>query len=175
MKLILLDFDGVLNNSTNPDVPYWALDPTNVAVLNTLIERTGAKVVVTSSWRTGAPSGPSSDPEPKVGSDGVHSVAQMQAILEMYSFKGEVVDVAPLVLPAKFSMRVDRGEEIMAWLKSARRAGGLLQTEAPNKFVILDDRRDIEDYEELREHFVRTKMKTGLLPEHIELAVRILT
>lgn len=61
---IFLDFDGVLNN-----MPYiyeceraikvnegrWShadmLDPARIARLNTLVERTGAEVVISSSWR----------------------------------------------------------------------------------------------------------------------------
>ena len=48
MKVIFLDIDGVLNNSGNS---FRRLDPENVARLNALCRQSGARVVVSSSWR----------------------------------------------------------------------------------------------------------------------------
>jgi hypothetical protein len=54
-KVIFLDIDGVMNSvSTRPQDPRGLvdfLDPANVAVLNTIVQATGAVVVVSSSWR----------------------------------------------------------------------------------------------------------------------------
>jgi HAD domain in Swiss Army Knife RNA repair proteins len=53
MKIIFSDIDGVLNCSRTPNprrFPYIA-EPQLVARLNTVLERTGAKIVLTSTWR----------------------------------------------------------------------------------------------------------------------------
>jgi hypothetical protein len=53
MKVIFLDIDGVLNCNTTPNprnFPY-VVDKKLVVRLKKLLDRTGAKVVLTSSWR----------------------------------------------------------------------------------------------------------------------------
>jgi hypothetical protein len=53
MKIIFLDIDGVLNCDTTPNprkFPY-IVDKKLLARLKKLLERTGAKVVLSSSWR----------------------------------------------------------------------------------------------------------------------------
>lgn len=53
MKIIFLDIDGVLNcnNTPNPRNFPYVVDKKLVARLKKLLDRTGAKVVLTSSWR----------------------------------------------------------------------------------------------------------------------------
>jgi len=67
MKIIFLDIDGVLNhelffkersmtdrkNDLSPKENYYLsmIDENKVGLLNTLIENTSAKVVISSSWR----------------------------------------------------------------------------------------------------------------------------
>ena len=58
MKIIFLDIDGVLNYealtrtaSWNLEKPETMLCPQAVARLNTIIEKTGAKVIITSTWK----------------------------------------------------------------------------------------------------------------------------
>lgn len=46
-KLIFLDIDGVLDTYASR----YQLDPVLMARLGTLLERSGAKIVVSSSWR----------------------------------------------------------------------------------------------------------------------------
>lgn len=49
MKVIFLDIDGVLNNySTKIDLRW---EPSLVEILNRIIKETGAKVVLSSTWR----------------------------------------------------------------------------------------------------------------------------
>lgn len=103
--VVFLDFDGVLNDEAyllrsdrdeEPGLSMWwwakALDPALVELLNGLLERTGAKVVVSSSWRVGA------------------SKEWLQSVLESRGFKGEVIDVTPR------SYGCNRSDEIEAWL-----------------------------------------------------------
>lgn len=53
MKVVFLDIDGVLNCSKtkNPRKFPYVVDPKLLARLNKLLERTAAKVVLSSSWR----------------------------------------------------------------------------------------------------------------------------
>lgn len=52
MKVLFLDIDGVLNNSQfNPAAESSTLDPAAVARLNQVVRSTGAKLVLSSSWR----------------------------------------------------------------------------------------------------------------------------
>jgi hypothetical protein len=53
MKVIFLDIDGVLNCSKtrNPRQFPYVVDPRLLARLQKLLDRTGAKVVLTSTWR----------------------------------------------------------------------------------------------------------------------------
>lgn len=53
-KVIFLDIDGVLNCVTTPDrIHYhYGIEPAKVDILREIVERTGAVVVLSSSWRT---------------------------------------------------------------------------------------------------------------------------
>jgi hypothetical protein len=53
MKVVFLDIDGVLNctKTKNPRKFPYVVDPKLLARLNRLLERTAAKVVLSSSWR----------------------------------------------------------------------------------------------------------------------------
>src|SRR5260370_34823589 len=53
MKIIFLDIDGVLNcdNTPNPRKFPYIIDKKLLARLKKLLDRTGAKVVLSSSWR----------------------------------------------------------------------------------------------------------------------------
>lgn len=56
MKVIFCDFDGVLNNSktpssTNHEGLLLMSDPIMVFMLNLIVDRTDAKLVLSSSWR----------------------------------------------------------------------------------------------------------------------------
>lgn len=91
MKIIFLDFDGVLNsevwmksrfdiidnNDIDSQYPFYEIDPNAIKNLNRIIEETGAKVVVSSTWRHGR------TPE------------ELSRILEFHNFKGEIIDTTP--------------------------------------------------------------------------------
>ena len=99
-KIVFLDIDGVLNNvSTRPRDPRnlgdW-IDDRNLIVANELLVRTGAAVVVSSSWRHGRDS------------------TTLDRTLAARGFVGDVVDLTP-VLPGR-----PRWMEIHAWLGSRR-------------------------------------------------------
>jgi len=91
-RVIFLDIDGVLAPIRRWD-RYGDLDPACIQVLNEIVARGGADVVVSSTWRYGK------------------TVAELQQILEAQGFTGCVFDKTPPGAPG-----ADRGEEIAAWL-----------------------------------------------------------
>ena len=90
--MIFLDIDGVLAPIRRWD-RYEDLDPACIQILNEIVARGEADVVVSSTWRYGK------------------TVAELQAMLEAEGFTGRVVDRTPTDM-----LGVTRGEEIAAWL-----------------------------------------------------------
>lgn len=90
--MIFLDIDGVLAPIRRWD-RYGDLDPACIQVLNEIVARGGADVVVSSTWRYGK------------------TVTELQETLEAQGFTGCVLDKTPTGAPG-----ADRGEEIAAWL-----------------------------------------------------------
>ena len=106
VKALFLDFDGVLNshrylysnrrpaNMEFKGNEHLMLDPEAVARVNRIIEATGAKVVISSSWRHAWP------------------LERLREILAARAFVGDVIDITP----SGSSFGVRRGDEIAQWL-----------------------------------------------------------
>lgn len=156
MKVIFVDFDGVLNSGVwtrerrtldriwgdAKSDALWTLEPAKVELLNQAITRTGAKVVVSSSWR----------------GDG-HGIAMLR-------FAGLVEDAigetphgrGDLGLQAKRACEL-RAAEINAWLQAHPEV---------QDHVAIDD----EDFK--FERLVRTNGMEGLLQSDVdEVVVRL--
>jgi Swiss Army Knife RNA repair-like protein len=93
-RVVFLDIDGVLAPIRRWD-RYGDLDPACIQVLNEIVTRGDADVVVSSTWRYG------------------RTVAELQDILHAQGFTGRVLDKTPAGDPG-----ADRGDEIAAWLAS---------------------------------------------------------
>jgi hypothetical protein len=150
MKVIFLDFDGVLNNDS-PEMEHslelWAvswLEPALVGRLATLVERTGAKVVVTSSWRQR------------------RSKKELHDILAGCGFSEGIFDVTPRLPRGAEGERLAREREIMAWLE--------LHPEVLS-FVILDDK---DEFQMLAPNLVHIDGKAGLSDADVTRAHAIL-
>ena len=92
-RVIFLDIDGVLAPILRWD-RYGDLDRACIQVLNEIVARGGADVVVSSTWRHGK------------------TVAELQEMLDAEGFAGCVLDKTPSGMPG-----ASRGEEIAAWLE----------------------------------------------------------
>jgi HAD domain in Swiss Army Knife RNA repair proteins len=90
--VIFLDIDGVLAPIRRWD-RYGDLEPACLQVLNEIVARSGADVVVSSTWRHGK------------------TVAELQGLLQEQGFTGRVLDKTPVG-----GAGADRGDEIAAWL-----------------------------------------------------------
>ncbi|MDI1451339.1 HAD domain-containing protein [Polyangium sp. 6x1] len=153
MKIVFLDFDGVLNHSLMQILEdrdtRKRFSPPAVERLNTIVKRTGARVVVSSSWREW------------------NSVDKLRTLLAEEGFVGEVLDHTPILHPRTMRLRdpnpgETRCREIMQWLDAL--------PERPESFVVLDDL----DLEWLAAYHVKTELDTGLLDGHVEAAVDLL-
>lgn len=158
MKVIFLDIDGVLNNDRTPATieRYTFVDDEKVALLKQLVEETGAQLVLSSTWRRGWYC-LDHVPEPNVSDQqDIRLFQALRAKLEAYGLT--LLDYTEDFGP--------RGKEVAKWL--ATWAG-----EPISSFVILDDMEpsELHPYEKQQ---IRTYFWNGLLPAHVEKAIRLL-
>ena len=130
MKVIFLDIDGVLNVCYGEYDKYGQeFHPLFVDNLRLIIEATGAKIVISSSWR----------------------MSGLQTMKDMWKYRnlpGEIIDITPdgwvLYKKGLVPQDYDRGHEIKYWLE---------HNEVEN-YVIIDD--DTDMLPEQLNNFVRT-------------------
>lgn len=169
MKIIFLDIDGVLNHQLwfeeqKEAKDKWCsydktrqkmIDPSKVELLNELIEKTGSKVVISSSWR-------------------VHySINYIREMLSHYGFKGEIIDTTPTLFfrgLKDYHYSVPRGNEIKAWLETNKDILG--EKISKVRYVILDDDSDMLLWQ--RENFFWVDPYCGLTPNITYKAIRYL-
>ncbi len=164
MKLVFLDIDGVLNSEPflralapapeqlavlESDLWPRMIDPVLVARLETLVTRTQARVVISSSWRHG------------------RSLPWFARVLRDRGFTGEIVgitaDFEESGDPRSKRLYSRRGDEIKAWLEG--------WGEHVESFVVLDDTPDMDA---VRDRFVHTSADDGLTDADVDAAVAIL-
>lgn len=177
MRLLFLDVDGVLNSggwarrrpsreafaaergiSPEPgrhNLLVWAqrsIDPDAVEILNELVDRSGARIVVSSTWRTMWP------------------LPRLELLLRERGYRRR-----PLLgtTPDKYVMprppdrdrhQLRRGDEIHAWI--GLHDGAVTARD----IVILDDDSDMEPY---RDRLVQTEPEHGLRLCDVERALEL--
>lgn len=170
MRIVFLDFDGVLNQG-------WGLPlPILVRRLNTLTRATSAKVVVHSSWRYG------------------RTIDHLRTILEGWNVVAEVVGVAPIpegstvkengilqiptkaaikflaALPEEYEIQLEqlwdyeRAAAIQHWLNEQ-------PEDSIESFVILDDH---DFFAHLSANHVQITASVGLTDNQVKKAKEIL-
>lgn len=148
MKIVLLDVDGVLNNRHTRTVTFdgWCfVDDFLVARLKRIIDATGAKIVLSSTWRDGWNREDESKNEP--------FFSQLRDKLKEYGM--EIWDALPLPL------RPNRGLAIAEWFELHKD----LDIES---FIILDDWYDMGIY---RDHLIWINGNIGLTDEDVVEAI----
>lgn len=161
MKLLFLDIDGVLNSQVfyeqrheqikagkaERDYPLDEFCPKAIELINRICRETGAKVVVSSTWRHG------------------RTVEQLQTLFNSVGATFEVVGKTPDLC---------RQTENGLWLSAVRGDEIKKYTDESNckSFVILDDDGDMLDCQ--RENFIQTSWLDGLTEKHAAQAVEIL-
>lgn len=165
-KIIFLDIDGVLCPSLYSQTLHrmWEISAheiksqdrfgslffyQNVAALKSIIDRTGAKIVLSSTWR-------------------MTGLRTIQELWKARDLPGEVMDITPFaneVVNAKLAANYDssvRGHEIKLWL----------QRNPGHKYVIIDDDNDM--LIDQHANFVQTNGAVGLTQWNASNAVIIL-
>lgn len=152
MKVIFLDFDGVINNRDfrnnnkdrkNPSAfqrDLSEIDPEMVAKIQQIIDATDAKIVISSSWRL------------------IRELDHLRSVLMHLGLGAEVIDFTP-----HFGM-VDsqRGDEICAWLSKHPEV---------TSFVVIDDSKDMRG---VFGNLVRTHDMVGIRDRNVLQAIKIL-
>lgn len=157
MRVIFLDIDGVLNSwGTKERLDgYIFIEPSKVELLKQLVDRTGAKIVLSSTWRHGW-----SDLDDGVETIDARLFIGLRDKLKEYGL--EFSGYTPII---DFGQRW-RGAEIKKWICE-------WQGELIESFVILDD-LDVDYLHPFEDKVVGTSMMEGFLQEHVDLAVKIL-
>jgi hypothetical protein len=188
MKVIFLDFDGVLNSENwyrrrmdlinegkyERNYPSSEFDPESIKELNRIISETDAKVVISSTWRIGK------------------RVIDLQNMLNEVGFIGEIIDATPHISgkgyvseenETEISYTTPRGCEIDWWLNrvgkfqrinwSLERQLEYLEKSIIKNYIILDDDSDML-YNQ-REHYVKCNAYgAGLDKKTADIAIKIL-
>lgn len=154
MKIIFLDIDGVLNSRIYDRKRNWNeqtdIDETRLPLLKRIVEKTGARIVLSSTWREHW-----SKDAALCDGDGAY-------INSTFAKYGLVIyDKTP-----DLGRNFDRPDEINLWLETTR--------ETIESFVIIDDYR--YDWGKLSKRFVKTNphLGLGLEEEHVQKAIEIL-
>lgn len=155
MKVIFLDFDGVLNSRAYDRVRNWNdektfIDKTRLTLLKEIVDKTGAVIVLSTTWRN-------------------HWNKRYELrditgkiIVDIFTEAGlEIYDKTP-----NLGINAERYDEVKAWLEDYQ--------DEVESFVILDDY--MYGWKELSDNFIRTEphRTLGLLEEHVQKAIEIL-
>lgn len=154
-KIIFLDFDGVLNSiewytTDNENRTKGSFDPECIRRLNQIIEETGAKIVLSTSWR--------SDPD-------------IVDLVKAIGIKGEVIGKTDY-LNNSF---IVRGNEIKKWLSDNKLytySDPTLNRSPGFRYIILDDDGDM--LLEQKHNFIHVDPEIGLCDADVEQAIQIL-
>lgn len=161
MKVIFLDIDGVLNseegykehinkNGFNGALVYAEVEDRPLKLLKEIINKTSAKIVVSSSWRIGCE---------RSGRESIFGKALYEKLEKRLKDYGmEIYDITP-----SLGAGTQRGDEIREWLS---------KNEIEN-FVILDDDCDMCEYTGT-ENFIQTTYRHGLTEELKDKAIEVL-
>lgn len=149
MNIIFLDIDGVLNcqdyyssdryNRENSTYPLSEIDPFRIKMLNEIIEKTNAKIVISSSWRHG------------------RTIEEMRNIMNEVGFKGEIIDFTPT---CRCGM-CKRGNEIHKWIEDNKELLGKHYHQFKS-YVIIDDDSDMLYWQ--KDNFFLCDSFSGLTP-----------
>lgn len=150
MKIIFLDIDGVLNFTGCKDKigGIYFVNDEKIKILKEIIDKTGAKVVLSSTWKSGWW-------DLEAGIDSIDSRDFIALRNKLLEFGIELYDKTR-------DCSHYRGDEIKNWLSTKDNIDNIL---------ILDDDSDISPYSKF---FLKTSFREGLKQNHIKHAINIL-
>jgi hypothetical protein len=165
IPVVVLDLDGVVNHQRlydanlargTPTPPEGWIDRACIARINSICERTGARIVISSSWRT----------YETIRGQPVGGLVGTVAVLRACGLTAEVIGATPdHATPEQRErhQRADRWPEIHEWLAAHPEVGA---------WVVLDD-SELPGVPAAA--FVRTDIAVGITDADVERAVRVLS
>lgn len=143
MKVIFLDVDGVLNDTTDYTTK-WEITTAHMNVLKSIIEQTGARIIVSSAWR--------------------YAFGSRRKLERALEAAGLVKDGETPKLGFSLNPPMEKKEEeILAWLEAHPDV---------DTYAILDDHEDF--CKQLAAHQVKTVLGEGLLEKHIAETIALI-
>lgn len=151
MKIVFLDFDGVITTLDSN----WSIDEDKCILVKEICDSTGAKIVISSSWRHNTLS-------ETINKEG----------LQNWSLKDYCIGITKrcfLTGDNRFTEIPRRGIEIEQWLREYK-ANNL---DANVQYVILDDNTFDLLYIQ-KDNVVQTDTYNGISEENVERAISVL-
>jgi succinate dehydrogenase flavin-adding protein (antitoxin of CptAB toxin-antitoxin module) len=149
MKIIFLDFDGVISTYEKG----WRFDVEKIKLLKEIVDKTDAKIVVTSSWKRG--------------------FTEVDNFIKSFYDKPRNKDLKNITIFDWFANSIYditdnngswRGDEIQRWIDK--------HNEEIESYVILDDDSDFRDNQLF--NFVQTDTYEGITSREVKLCIKIL-
>lgn len=149
MKIIFLDFDGVISTYEKG----WRFDVEKIKLLKEIVDKTDAKIVVTSSWKRG--------------------FTEVDNFIKSFYNKPRNKDLKKVTIFDWFAKSIYditdnngswRGDEIQRWIDK--------HNEEIESYVILDDDSDFRDNQLF--NFVQTDTYEGITSREAKLCIKIL-
>lgn len=149
MKIIFLDFDGVISTYEKG----WRFDVEKIELLKEIVDKTDAKIVVTSSWKRG--------------------FTEVDNFIKSFYNKPRNKDLKNVTIFDWFANSIYditdnngswRGDEIQRWIDK--------HNEEIESYVILDDDSDFHDNQLF--NFVQTDTYEGITSREVKLCIKIL-
>ena len=150
MNVIVLDVDGVLNcrhTRTMTSDGWCFVDDYLVKRLRGLVVRSGARVVLSSTWR-----------------EGWHQEDETKNDISFIELRNKLNEFGIEIFDRTGEMRLHRWQSVKEYME--RQCGDPIE-----HYVIIDDWDDMGEY---INHLVLTNSFTGLTDEDVEEALRIL-
>ena len=159
MKVLFLDFDGVLNSAKflheNHEEIKKAnggsflhrhikeIDPVAFERVRRIVETTNSKIVISSSWRI------------------LHPIEEINEMFKIHGWDNPpIIDYTPRIMKSGSI----RGDEIQSWIDNQK-------VEKLTTYVCLDDDNDFHDSQNL----VQTTWQGGIQEEHVDAALYYLS
>jgi hypothetical protein len=149
MKIIFLDFDGVISTYKKG----WRFDMKKLELLKEIVDKTDAKIVVTSSWKRG--------------------YTEVDNFIKSFYNKPRNKDLKNVTIFDWFANSIYditdnngswRGDEIQRWIDK--------HNEEIESYVILDDDSDFRDNQLF--NFVQTDTYEGITSREVKLCIKVL-
>ena len=150
IKIIFLDFDGVITTVDSK----WGLDPNKLIILEKILKKTDAKLVISSSWRRATVE----KTIEKLMDEKGHFMNNM-----IFPFCDRIIGVTDLIM--EYGKHAIRGIEIKRWLEDNMK-------DKEYRYIILDD--DTDMLAEQIPYFINTDGWNGLSNLDMIQAIKIL-